>query len=54
MYIYFFIIYILDIIDGEVARLREQTSILGEFYDAALWFTLPVYFVMNRFAIEDI
>ena len=47
----FFILYILDVVDGEVARLRNKTSILGEFYDASLWFTLPAYFVIYIYKI---
>ena len=47
----FFILYVLDVVDGEVARLRDQTSILGEFYDTSLWFTLPAYFVIYIYKI---
>ena len=47
----FFIIYSLDMIDGEVARLRKKTSVLGEFYDAGLWFSLPIYFSIYIYKI---
>ncbi len=40
----FYILYSLDMIDGEVARLRNKTSPLGEYYDASLWFSLPILF----------
>jgi len=49
--ILFFILYILDIVDGEVARLREKISILGEFYDVALWFTFPLLFIVYIYKI---
>jgi phosphatidylglycerophosphate synthase len=41
----FFIIYSLDMIDGEVARMRKETSLTGEFFDAGLWFSLPILFL---------
>lgn len=40
----FFFILFLDVIDGEVARLRQRTSQLGEVVDAGLWYFLPLMY----------
>ena len=47
----FYILYSLDMIDGELARLRGKTSNIGEFYDASLWFTLPIFFSIYVYKI---
>tara|TARA_B100000902_G_C27007255_1_gene762895 strand:- start:54 stop:806 length:753 start_codon:yes stop_codon:yes gene_type:complete len=52
--ILFFILYFLDMIDGEVARLNNETSKLGEFYDCSLWFTLSVYFIVYIYKICEL
>ena len=50
--IYFYILYSLDMIDGELARLRNTPSKLGEFYDSALWFSLPIFFVIYIYKLS--
>ena len=47
----FYVLYSLDMIDGELARLRKKTSKLGEFYDASLWFTLPILFSLYVYKV---
>jgi len=42
----FLFLYVLDVLDGEVARLRGVISNRGQFYDAGLWFSLPLIFVV--------
>ncbi|OQY00159.1 MAG: hypothetical protein B6I24_00395 [Bacteroidetes bacterium 4572_128] len=50
--ILFYFIYFLDVIDGEVARLRKKTSQKGEFLDFLLWFTLPLFFLIYIYKIS--
>lgn len=39
LFAYLFILF-LDVLDGEVARLRNETSELGKYIDSVLWYTL--------------
>ena len=47
----YFIIYFLDVVDGEVARLRQQKSKLGKWLDILLWYLLDLYFILYCFYI---
>lgn len=51
-FILYFFIYFLDIIDGEIARLREETSLIGKIYDATLWFYLPLLYIIYIYKIS--
>lgn len=42
----YLIIYFLDVVDGEVARLRQQKSKLGKWLDILLWYLLDLFFVV--------
>jgi len=44
--ILYHIVFMLDMIDGEVARLRGTVSKKGEIVDATLWFLLPALYVV--------
>lgn len=42
--IMYHIVFMLDMVDGEVARLRDTVSKKGEIVDATLWFLLPTLY----------
>jgi phosphatidylglycerophosphate synthase len=44
--IMFSLLYMLDVIDGEVARLRVKTSKIGYVMDALLWFSIPLCYLV--------
>jgi phosphatidylglycerophosphate synthase len=45
-------IYFLDVLDGEVARLRKKISKLGEIFDATLWFYLPILYIVYLYKLQ--
>lgn len=48
------VVYFLDVVDGEVARLRGATSLLGARMDACLWVTMPAIYAACIFrACQD-
>jgi phosphatidylglycerophosphate synthase len=51
-FVLYFLILFLDYIDGEVARLRNKTSKIGEVFDAMLWFYLPVLYIVYIVKLE--
>jgi len=51
--ILYHIIFMLDMVDGEVARLRGTVSKKGEIVDATLWFLLPTLYGVYSIRILD-
>lgn len=49
--ILFYFIYFLDVIDGEIARLKGETSLLGEWLDKFLHYSLPILFLTYIYLI---
>lgn len=48
---FFYLIYFLDVVDGEVARIRGETSELGRFLDIALWFLIDILYLTYLYAL---
>ncbi len=51
-FILYNMIYFLDVLDGEVARLRKKISALGEIFDATLWFYLPILYIVYLYKLQ--
>ena len=52
--IYLLLTSLLDVIDGEVARLRKVESKVGLVLDASLWFYYPLMYIMVVFKLSQL
>ena len=50
----YYVIYTLDVIDGEVARIKKTTSLYGAYLDSYLWVLLPFYYVVYFYKVYDL
>jgi phosphatidylglycerophosphate synthase len=48
---FFYLIYFLDVVDGEVARIRGETSEFGRFLDVALWFLIDILYLTYLYTL---
>jgi phosphatidylglycerophosphate synthase len=53
-FVLFYLIYFLDVVDGEVARIRGETSELGRFLDIALWFLIDILYLTYLYILLDV
>lgn len=44
--LFYYFLYLLDLVDGEVARLRQVQSQRGVIYDVSLWFSLMAFYIV--------
>lgn len=49
----FLFVLLLDVLDGEVARLRDTTSKIGELIDASLWYSLGALLVVVQLKLNQ-